>query len=141
MRRKKKRKKTATKTKNPRKTRKAKPPSNFTDGAAGFRYPAASLFKLLHWQILDWEYRCQRRNVELRFALGRPKRSFDRPHVYAQVPSHRRPSVERFRIHVEGMVRSAGWPHGFFEVGRRGGPGRRRWAKDLLEASAEGENN
>src|SRR5271166_5970294 len=70
-----------------------------------------------------------------------PKRSFDRPHAHAQVPSHRSPSVECFWIHVEGMVRSPGWLDGFPEVGRRRGPWRRRWAKDLLDASTEGENN
>src|SRR6516165_3399073 len=69
------------------------------------------------------------------------QRSFDQPHAHAQVPSHRSPSVERFRIHVKGMVCSTGWPYGFSEVGRRGGPGRGRWTKDLLDASAEGKNN
>jgi hypothetical protein len=51
------------------------------------------------------------------------------------------PSVERFRIHFKGMVGSSGWLDGFPEVGRRRGPWRRRWAKDLLDASATGENN
>src|SRR5258707_2547634 len=60
---------------------------------------------------------------------------------YAQVPSHRSPSVERFRIHVKGMVGSPGWLDGFPEVGRRRGPWRGRWAKDLLDASTAGENN
>src|SRR5215471_21111508 len=63
------------------------------------------------------------------------------PHIHVQVPSHRSPSVERFRIHVKGMVRSTGWLDGFPEVGRCGGPWRRRWAKGLLDASTEGENN
>ena len=62
-------------------------------------------------------------------------------HAHAKIPSHRSPSVERFRIHVKGMVRSPGWLDGFAEVGRRRGPWRRRWAKGLLDASAEGENN
>ena len=70
-----------------------------------------------------------------------PERSCQRPHAHAQVPSHRRPSVERFRIHVEGMVGSPGWLDGFPEVGRRRGPWRGRWAKDLLDASATGKNN
>ena len=39
------------------------------------------------------------------------------------------------------MVGSPGWLDGFPEVGRRRGPWRRRWAKDLLDASAAGENN
>jgi hypothetical protein len=88
----------------------------------------------------DWEYCCQPGNVRLRFPLNPPKRSFDWPHVHAQIPSHRNPSVERFRIHVKGMVCSTGWLDGFPEVGRRGGPWRRRWAKGLLDASTEGEN-
>ena len=62
-------------------------------------------------------------------------------HAHAQVPSHRSPSVERFRIHVKSMVRSTGRLDGFPEVGRRRGPWSRRWAKDLLDASTEGENN
>jgi hypothetical protein len=66
---------------------------------------------------------------------------FNRPHAHAQVPSHWSPSVERIRIHVKGMVRSTGWLDSFSEVGRRRGPWRRRWAKDLLDASTEGENN
>src|ERR1700752_5488777 len=78
-----------------------------------------------HWQIFDWEYCC-------------PKRCFDRPHVHAQIPSHRSPSVERFRIHVEGVVRSTGWLDGFPEVGRRGSSWRRGWTKGLLDASTEG---
>jgi hypothetical protein len=72
--------------------------------------------------------------------LGRPKRS-DRPHVHAQVPSHRSPSIERLRIHVKGMVRSTGWLDGFPEVGRRGGPWRWRWATGLLDVSTEGQND
>ena len=73
--------------------------------------------------------------------LGRLKRSFDRQHAHAKVPSHRSPSVECFRIHVEGMVGSPGWLDGFPEVGRRRGPWRRRWAKDLLGTFTAGENN
>src|SRR5215469_14272104 len=69
-----------------------------------------------------------------------PERSCQR-HAHAQVPSHRSPSVERFRIHVKGMVGSSGWLDGFPEVGRRRGPWRGRWAKDLLDASATGKNN
>jgi hypothetical protein len=45
------------------------------------------------------------------------------------------------RIHIKGMVGSPGWLDGFPEVGRRRGPWRGRWAKDLLDASATGENN
>jgi hypothetical protein len=56
-------------------------------------------------------------------------------------PSHRSPSVERFRIHVKGMERPPGWLDGFPEVGRCRSPWRRRWAKDSLDASTEGENN
>ena len=67
------------------------------------------------------------------------KRSFNRPHAHAQVPSHRSPSVERFRVHVKGMVGSPGWLDGFPEVGRRRGPWRGRWAEDLLDASATGK--
>src|SRR5262249_43175907 len=63
------------------------------------------------------------------------------PHAHAQVPSHRSSSVERFRIHVEGMVGSTGRLDGFPEVGRRRGPWCGRWAKDLLDASATGEND
>jgi hypothetical protein len=70
-----------------------------------------------------------------------PKLSFERPHAHAQVPPHRSPSVERFRIHFEGMVRSPGWVDGFPEVGCRRGPWHRRWAKDLLDASTEDQNN
>src|SRR5215469_2554057 len=70
-----------------------------------------------------------------------PERSCQRPHAHAQVPSHRSPSVERFRIHVKGMVDSSGWLDGFPEVGCSRGPWRRRWAKDLLDASATGKNN
>src|SRR6516165_6229824 len=66
---------------------------------------------------------------------------FDRPQAHAQVSSHRSPSVERFRIHVKGVVGSPGWLDGFPEVGRRRGPWRGRWAKDLLDASATGESN
>jgi hypothetical protein len=62
-------------------------------------------------------------------------------HAHAKIPSHWSPSVERFRIHVKGMVRSPGWLDGFAEVGRRRGPWRRRWAKGLLDAAIEGENN
>ena len=91
-----------------------------------------------HRQIFDREYCCRLRNVRIRFALVRHKLSFDRPPAHAKIPSHWSPSVERFRIHVKGMVRSAGWLDGFPEVGRRGGPWRRRRAKDLLDASAEG---
>ena len=46
-----------------------------------------------------------------------------------------------FRIHVKGMVDSSGWLDGFLAVGRRRGPWRGRWAKDLLDASTAGENN
>src|SRR5947208_1945135 len=84
---------------------------------------------------------CQRRNVRSHSTLGRLKWSFDRSRAHAQVPSHRNPSVERFRIHVEGMVDSPGWLDGFPEVGRRRGPWRGRWAKGLLGASTAGENN
>src|SRR5215469_3196568 len=61
--------------------------------------------------------------------------------AHAQVSSHRSPSVERFRVHVKGVVGSSGWLDGFPEVGRCRGPWRRRWAKDLLDASTTGENN
>src|SRR5262249_20329887 len=74
-------------------------------------------------------------------SLVSPKRSFDRPHAYAQVPSHRSASVERLRLHIQGMVGSPGWLDGFPEVGGSRGPWRGRWAKDLLDASATGENN
>src|SRR5215831_4901538 len=47
------------------------------------------------------------------------KRSLDRPHAHAQISSYRSPSVERFRIHIKGMVGSPGWLDGFLEVGRR----------------------
>src|SRR5262249_4134933 len=70
------------------------------------------------------------RECMITFYPGIPKRSFDRPHAHAQVPSHRSPSVERLRLHVEGMVGSPGWLDGFPEVGRRRGPWRGRWAKD-----------
>jgi hypothetical protein len=90
----------------------------------------------LRWGLLLPTQECM-----ITFAFGRSKRSFDRSHVHAQVPSHRRPSVERLRIHVKGMVRSTGWLRGFSEVGRCGGPWRRRRTKNLLEASTEGENN
>src|ERR1700709_642721 len=62
-------------------------------------------------------------------------------HTHAQIPSHRSPSVERFRIYVKGMVGSPGWLDDFAEVGRRRGPWRRRWAKGLLDAYTAGENN
>ena len=39
------------------------------------------------------------------------------------------------------MVRSTGGIDGFPELGRRRSPWRRRWAKDLLDGSTEGENN
>jgi hypothetical protein len=39
--------------------------------------------------------------------------------VHDQVPSHRSASVERFRIHVKGMVHSPEWLHDFSEMGRR----------------------
>src|ERR1700745_3810076 len=81
------------------------------------------------------------RNVSSLSILGFPERSFDRPHAHAEIPSYRSPSVERFRIHIKGMVGSPGWLDGFPEVGRRRGPWRGRWAKDLLDASATGENN
>src|SRR5438445_8176606 len=84
---------------------------------------------------------CQRGNVRSHSTLDRLKWSYDRSHAHAQVPSHRNPSVERFRIHVKGMVGSPGWLDDFPEVGRRRGPWRGRWAKDLLDASATGENN
>src|SRR5262249_43928183 len=70
-----------------------------------------------------------------------PQACFDPPHAHAQIPSYRSPSVERFRIHIKGMVGSPGRLDGFPEVGRRRGPWRRRWAKDLLDGSATGENN
>jgi len=69
---------------------------------------------------------------------GPPKRSFDWPRVHAKIPSHRSPSVERFRIHVEGVVHSTRWLDGFPEVGRRGSPWRRKWAKGLLDTSTQG---
>ena len=64
------------------------------------------------------------RNVSSLSILGIPKRSFDRPHAHAQIPSYRSPSVERFRIHIKGMVGSPDWLDGFPEVGRRRGPWR-----------------
>src|SRR5258708_39320850 len=67
--------------------------------------------------------------------------AFDRSHAHAQVPSHRTPSVECFRIHVKGMVGSPGWLDDFPEVGRRRGPWRGGWAKGLLDASTAGEDN
>jgi class 3 adenylate cyclase len=53
------------------------------------------------------------------FYLARPTRSFDRSCARAKIPSHRSPSVERFRIHVEGMAGSPDWLDGSLEVGRR----------------------
>src|SRR6185369_2211034 len=73
--------------------------------------------------------------------FGRLKRSFDQLLADAQVPSHRSPSVERFRIHVKGMVGSPGWLDGVPDVGRRRGSWRWRWAKDLLDTSTAGENS
>ncbi len=55
--------------------------------------------------------------------------------IHAKIPSHRNPSVECLRIHVKGVVCSTGRLGGVPEVGRGGGPGRRRQAKGLLDAS------
>src|SRR4029077_10779493 len=66
------------------------------------------------------------------------------------VGRHRRRHSRRLRV-VQGDDRDAagikyqgtlpGWLDGFPEVGRRRGPWRRRWAKDLLDAFTEDENN
>src|ERR1700723_398597 len=66
---------------------------------------------------------------------------FRSAHAHAQIPSHRSPSVERFRIHVEGMVHSPGWIHGFPEGGRRRGPWRGGRAKDFLAAATAEKHN
>ena len=96
-------------------------------------------------QLFDWQSCCQRAGMyDHILVLVSPKAAVlrVRPHAHAQVSSrigvH---PVERFRLHVKGMVGSSGWLDGFPEVGRRRGPWRRRWAKDLLDASATGKNN
>src|SRR5262249_9591095 len=62
-------------------------------------------------------------------------------HAYAKIPSHRGPSVERVRIHVQGLVYSPCGYDCFPEVGRGRGPGRRRRTEDLLDDPTARENH
>src|SRR5262245_2313607 len=89
-----------------------------------------------------WEYLLPTPECRITYCAQQAQMAFElATRAHAQVPSHRSPSVECFRIHVKSMVSSPGWLDDLPEVGCCRGPWRGRRTKGLLDTSTAGENN